>query len=160
LFCCVFHVLEHGYWCAKAAIFNCVPLPSGAAAPPTSPAHGCGELGSAADHLCVLRLQNDNKVLRLSSDGHVLMQTISESDINIRNTRITASIEYLLPRTFYEIEVEERQTGLTLSCESPLRVVDMKPWPLDRCGPTTLTTGRVHLGDVITLAYRYSCFMF
>ncbi|CAE8602561.1 unnamed protein product [Polarella glacialis] len=134
----------------EAAIFNCVPLPSGAAQPPTSPAHGCGELGSAADHLCVLRLQNDNKVLRLSSDGHVLMQTISESDINIRNTRITASIEYLLPRTFYEIEVEERQTGLTLSCESPLRVVDMKPWPLDRCGPTTLTTGRVHLGDTIT----------
>jgi len=132
----------------EAAVFTFKPLTE------TSMQGGVGladEVGTVAEHLCAIRLINDNKVLRLSTDGHVTMQAVQESDVNIRNTRITASIEQLLVRGKYEIEVEQQQIGIILSKDTPLRVVGLSHCPVNRANaPPALGSGRVHVGDILS----------
>jgi len=132
----------------EASIFTVAPLA------PTSMSNGVGlgdEVGTAAEHLFALRLQSDSKVMKLSTDGHVTMSDVKEADINIRNTRITASLEMLLARDEYEIEVQQPQIGIVLSKATPLRVVDLASWPVNRPnGPPALTSGRVHAGDILS----------
>lgn len=132
----------------EAAVFTYEPLAA------TSMSEGVGladEVGSAVEHLCFIQLNHDKKLLRLSTDGHVVMQAVQDSDMTIRNTRITASFEQLLTRGCYEIEVEQQHIGITLSKETPLKVVSLVDWPLNRAnGPPAVTSGRVHAGDILS----------
>eukprot|EP00930_Biecheleria_cincta_P038623 TRINITY_DN26530_c0_g1_i1.p1 TRINITY_DN26530_c0_g1~~TRINITY_DN26530_c0_g1_i1.p1 ORF type:complete len:1428 (-),score=259.66 TRINITY_DN26530_c0_g1_i1:341-4579(-) len=132
----------------EAAVFTYEPLAA------TSMSDGVGladEVGSAVEHLCFIQLNHDKKLLRLSTDGHVVMQAVQDSDMTIRNTRITASFEQLLTRGCYEIEVEQQHIGITLSKETPLKVVSLVDWPVSKAnGPPAVTSGRVHAGDILS----------
>jgi len=56
-----------------------------------------------------------------------------------------------LTRGCYEIEVEQQHIGITLSKETPLKVVSLVDWPVNKAnGPPAVTSGRVHAGDLLS----------
>jgi len=121
----------------EAAVFTCIPLMEG----------GSDEAGLAAEYLCSIRLLSEKRFMRLRTDGHVAMVSVSDSDNFIRHDKMAVAIEKLLPRASYEIVVDDDQIGITLSKDLPLRV----------CGLTTMSeascaerSGRVHVGDLLT----------
>merc|ERR550514_585970 len=85
---------------------------------------GGGEIepGSATDYSFVIRLLGENKVLSLRKDGYVSMKYVADVDKDIVTETMAASIEFLLPCSSYTITTEEKQIGIVVSKDMPLRV--------------------------------------
>lgn len=121
----------------EAAVFTCIPLLEG----------GSDDMGMAAEYLCSMRLLNEKRFLRLRTDGHVAMVSVSDPDVHIRHDKMAVAMEKLLPRASYEIIFDEDQIGITLSKDLPLRVCGLTATAEPSCAERT---GRVHVGDLLT----------
>lgn len=120
------------------------------------PQEGSQRSGSVESHLFALRMLKENKVLSLRKDGYVTLTAVADADNGAVDGSMAAAVECLLPCTSYEIMVSEKQIGIVVSKELPLRVIDFRssenselgdyePGPAER-------TGRVHLGDIVAYA--------
>eukprot|EP00928_Gymnodinium_smaydae_P073618 TRINITY_DN5679_c0_g1_i1.p1 TRINITY_DN5679_c0_g1~~TRINITY_DN5679_c0_g1_i1.p1 ORF type:complete len:1355 (-),score=315.87 TRINITY_DN5679_c0_g1_i1:87-4151(-) len=130
-----------------ASIFSLVPRRGDGGQP--------ARRGSVESHFFALQLPKENKLLSLRGDGYVSMTAVTDGESGIVDGSMMTCIECLLPCTSYEITVFEKQIGLIVGKELPLRVVGFRasvaeggakegePGPAER-------TGRVHIGDMIT----------
>jgi len=132
-----------------AAVFTFVPMPDSGAASPACP----GEAGAVVEYCFALRLLSERKMLSLRPDGSVSMVSISDSDSDIVTETMAAGIEYLRPCTSYEITVQEKQIGIAVTKDLPLRVAGFTSTgpagPAAEPGPAELT-GRVRVGDIVS----------
>eukprot|EP00929_Paragymnodinium_shiwhaense_P086823 TRINITY_DN47241_c0_g1_i1.p1 TRINITY_DN47241_c0_g1~~TRINITY_DN47241_c0_g1_i1.p1 ORF type:complete len:1373 (+),score=329.81 TRINITY_DN47241_c0_g1_i1:229-4347(+) len=120
---------------------------------PISASEAEKDSGSAAAYAFALRLLGESKMLCLRKDSYVSMKAVSETDpdADIVYDSMAISLECLLPCTSYEITVSDRQVGITVGKDLPLRVVGFKPKEGDPPEPGEAeSTGRVHVNDVIT----------
>jgi len=131
-----------------AMVFTFVPLVGDSAA---SPGVTDGEV-AFAEYAFGIRKVGENLTLKLRKDGSVAMSAVSDSENDVQNSSLAASLEYLRPCSQYEIAVHDKLVGLAVSKDLPLRVVgfnSMDTWGSDHVpGPAELT-GRVKVGDVI-----------
>jgi len=126
----------------EATVFTMVPL-------------GNSEdgVGPAAYSLAI-KVLSESKMLALRKDGYVGMETVNDADKEIVNDKMAAAIECLKPLSSYQITCEEKQIGLAVGKQLPLKVVGFnsvtgeggfaaaEPGPAER-------TGRVKIGDLI-----------
>lgn len=112
-----------------------------------------GASTNPAEHIGMLKLHNENKILKVKSDlKTIAVSALSDMSDPHRRDRLAVSFEYLLPRTEYEITVEERPIGINISKELPIRVMGFKAtqtqFGKDIVGPAE-RTGRVNIGDIL-----------
>jgi len=143
---------------ASGCVFTFVPVFTDGSMPALEGDAASRSTGSAEEFAGALKLFKDGKVLRLRNDGYVTTVSASELDGDTsKMAKMAFSIEYLLPRDSYNIEVEEDHLGITVSKDLPLRVMSLrdivKP---DQSGSLrnqsglAEKTGRIHVGDMIS----------
>lgn len=131
-----------------AAVFTFVPMPDS-----NSNFAISDEPTSVAENCFALRLLSEKKMLHLRPDGCVGVVAVSDADGDIHVETMAAAIEYLRPCMSYDIIVHEKQIGIAVTKDLPLRVAgftsNTQPGAAPEPGPAELS-GRVRVGDIIT----------
>eukprot|EP00928_Gymnodinium_smaydae_P031590 TRINITY_DN23142_c0_g1_i1.p1 TRINITY_DN23142_c0_g1~~TRINITY_DN23142_c0_g1_i1.p1 ORF type:complete len:1423 (-),score=232.39 TRINITY_DN23142_c0_g1_i1:56-4324(-) len=139
-----------------ATAFVFVPLADAPAPVLTSPGKKAAsrQLGNAAGYACALRAYSGKTMLKLNKDGTVSTAAVHDVEKDLRLDRMAVVFEQLLPRTSYEICVQEEQIGLVLGKEQPARVLGFRQVTVadgsSRGAGAAERSGRVHIGDVLT----------
>eukprot|EP00403_Amphidinium_massartii_P028590 CAMPEP_0178393170 /NCGR_PEP_ID=MMETSP0689_2-20121128/12050_1 /TAXON_ID=160604 /ORGANISM="Amphidinium massartii, Strain CS-259" /LENGTH=1441 /DNA_ID=CAMNT_0020013755 /DNA_START=60 /DNA_END=4385 /DNA_ORIENTATION=- len=139
----------------EALTFTFIPLENTDLSPGmSSTKKGLRRLGTAQGYAVALKVAGEKAFFSFSKDGSVSTTQVENVDNDLRFEKMAMTLEQLLPRATYEIEVEEKEIGILTSKDLPLRVLGFNAVAVQGQsgkGPGFAErTGRVHIGDVIS----------